>query len=89
MLVFLLGGLCGFVGAILVLFIYVSVRWEVIRKMNKEDILLLVSYFRGKTLDEEMTKLQNKLELIKKQIEAQDVIQEVQKKLAEMDKTDK
>lgn len=57
--------------------------------MNKEDILLLVSYFRGKTLDEEMTKLQNKLELIKKQIEAQDVIQEVQKKLAEMDKTNK
>lgn len=54
--------------------------------MNKEDILLLVSYFRGKTLDEEMTKLQNKLELIKKQIEAQDVIQEVQKELAEMDK---
>lgn len=54
--------------------------------MNKEDILLLVSYFRGKTLDEEMTKLQNKLELIKKQIEAQDIIQDVQKKLAEMDK---
>lgn len=57
--------------------------------MNKEDILLLVSYFRGKTLDEEMTKLQNKLELIKKQIEAQDVIQEVQKELAEMDKIEK
>lgn len=57
--------------------------------MNKEDILLLVSYFRGKNLDEEMTKLQNKLELIKKQIEAQDVIQEVQKELAEMDKIDK
>lgn len=54
--------------------------------MNKEDILLLVSYFRGKTLDEEMTKLQNKLELIKKQIEAQDIIQKVQKELAEMDK---
>lgn len=58
--------------------------------MNKEDILLLVSYFRGKTLDEEMAKLQDKLELIKKQIEAQDIIQDVQKELAEMDKiTDK
>ena len=54
--------------------------------MNKEDILLLVSYFRGKTLDEEMTKLQEKLELIKKQIEAQDVIADVQTKLQEMDK---
>ena len=54
--------------------------------MNKEDILLLVSYFRGKTLDEEMAKLQDKLELIKKQIEAQDIIQDVQKELAEMDK---
>lgn len=54
--------------------------------MNKEDILLLVSYFRGKTLDDEMARLADKLELIKKQIEAQDIIQEVQKKLSEMDK---
>ena len=54
--------------------------------MNKEDILLLVSYFRGKELSGEMAKLQDKLELIKKQIEAQDIIQDVQKKLAEMDK---
>lgn len=57
--------------------------------MNKEDILLLVSYFRGKTLDEDMTKLQDKLELIKKQIEAQDIIAEVQTKLQEMDKPKK
>ena len=54
--------------------------------MNKEDILLLVSYFRGKELDKEMTKLQEKLELIKKQIEAQDIIADVQTKLQEMDK---
>lgn len=57
--------------------------------MNKEDILLLVSYFRGKELDTEMTKLQDKLELIKKQIEAQDIIQEVQKELQEMDEDKK
>lgn len=57
--------------------------------MNKEDILLLVSYFRGKTLDDEMAKLDDKLELIKKQIEAQDIIQEVQKKLSEMDEKKK
>ena len=54
--------------------------------MNKEDILLLVSYFRGKELDKDMAKLQEKLELIKKQIEAQDVIADVQTKLQEMDK---
>ena len=57
--------------------------------MNKEDILLLVSYFRGKTLDDEMARLSDKLELIKKQIEAQDIIQEVQKKLSEMDEKKK
>lgn len=54
--------------------------------MNKEDILLLVSYFRDKELDKDMAKLQEKLELIKKQIEAQDVIADVQTKLQEMDK---
>ena len=57
--------------------------------MNKEDILLLVSYFRGKTLDKDMVKLQEKLELIKKQIEAQDIIADVQTKLQEMDKPKK
>lgn len=57
--------------------------------MNKEDILLLVSYFRGKTLDDEMARLADKLELIKKQIEAQDIIGEVQKKLSEMDEKKK
>lgn len=56
--------------------------------MNKEDILLLVDYFDGKEVD--TTKIKNKLNLIKKQIEAQDIIQDVQKELAEMDKiTDK
>lgn len=56
--------------------------------MNKEDILLLVDYFNGKELElsKEMLKLTEKLELIKKQIEAQDIISEVQKKLADMDK---
>ena len=59
--------------------------------MNKEDILLLVEYFtgNGKIEDKEMDKLISKLKLIKKQIEAQDVIQEVQKELAEMDKIEK
>lgn len=52
--------------------------------MNKEDILLLVDYFDGKEVDN--TKIINKLKLIKKQIEAQDIIQEVQKELAEIDK---
>lgn len=52
--------------------------------MNKEDILLLVDYFEGREVD--TTKIKEKLGLIKKQIEAQDVIQEVQKELAEMDK---
>lgn len=60
--------------------------------MNKEDILMLVDYFAEKKqntvelFDEKMNKLIEKLGLIKKQIEAQDVIQEVQKELAEMDK---
>lgn len=54
--------------------------------MNKEDILLLSSYLTDKELDEDMNKLRCKIELIKKQISAQDVIQEVQKELAEMDK---
>lgn len=54
--------------------------------MNKEDILLLSSYLSDKELDEDMNKLRCKIELIKKQISAQDVIQEVQKELAEMDK---
>ena len=56
--------------------------------MNKEDILLLVDYFNGRELElnKEMLKLAEKLELIKKQIEAQDIISDVQKKLADMDK---
>lgn len=52
--------------------------------MNKEDILLLVDFFEGKEV--ETTKIINKLKLIKKQIEAQDVISDVQKELEEMDK---
>ena len=52
--------------------------------MNKEDILLLVDYFDGKEVSTD--KIIEKLKLIKKQIEAQDLIQEVQKELAEMDK---
>ena len=55
--------------------------------MNKEDILLLVDYLEHQDLvGEDMKKLRNKLNLIKKQIEAQDIIQDVQKELAEMDK---
>lgn len=59
--------------------------------MNKEDILLLVDYFNesGNMSIENMDKLISKLKLIKRQIEAQDVIQEVQKELAEMDKIEK
>ena len=56
--------------------------------MNKEDILLLVDYFTDDKLTEpiegELEKLVEKLLLIKKQIEAQDTIQEIQKKLSEM-----
>lgn len=56
--------------------------------MNKEDILLLVDYFTesGTLGIEKMDKLISKLKLIKKQIEAQDVIADVQKELAEMDR---
>ena len=54
--------------------------------MNKEDILLLDSYLSDKELSEDMNKLRCKIALIKKQISAQDIIQEVQKELAEMDK---
>ena len=55
--------------------------------MNKEDILLLVNYFEGKRVkDDDLGKIKTKLSLIKKQIEAQDTIQDIQKKLAEMDK---
>lgn len=54
--------------------------------MNREDMLLLASYLSDKELDEDMNKLRCKVELIKKQISAQDIIQEVQKELAEMDK---
>lgn len=57
--------------------------------MNKEDILLMVDYLSQRDLDKDMEKLRDKLNLIKRQIEAQDVIQEVQKELAEMDKIDK
>ena len=55
--------------------------------MNKEDILLLVDYFDGKEVD--TAKIKEKLGLIKKQIEAQDIIQDVQTKLQEMDKSKK
>lgn len=54
--------------------------------MNKEDMILLDKYLSTQELDKEMSKLRDKVILINKQIEAQDVIQEVQKKLAEMDK---
>lgn len=83
MTLFLLGCLCGFVIAIIILFYMQLYEWEVI-KMNKEDILLLVDMFDGKEVD--TTKIKEKLGLIKKQIEAQDVIHEVQKELQEMDK---
>lgn len=53
--------------------------------MNKEDILALCDYLEKNDV-KELDKLKNKVFLIKKQIEAQDVIKEVQKELAEMDK---
>ena len=56
--------------------------------MNKEDILMLCDYLE-KNDAKELDKLKNKVFLIKKQIEAQDIIQEVQKELAEMDKITK
>ena len=61
--------------------------------MNKEDILLLVDYFTSDLLTDplskDMEKLVEKLLLIKKQIEAQDIIADVQTKLQEMDKPKK
>ena len=54
--------------------------------MNKEDILMLVDYLSDKELNKEMNYLKDKLDLIKKQIEAQDIIADVQKKLQELDK---
>lgn len=54
--------------------------------MNKEDMILLDKYLSTQELDNEMIKLRDKVILINKQIEAQDIIQDVQKKLAEMDK---
>ena len=54
--------------------------------MGKEDMLLLCDYLSDKDLEDNMKKLRDKVYLIKKQIEAQDIIQSVQKELAEMDK---
>lgn len=54
--------------------------------MNKEDMLLLCDYLSDKDLEDNMKQLRDKIYLIKKQIEAQDIIQKVQKELAEMDK---
>ena len=57
--------------------------------MNKDDIMLLHVYLSDKDLPKELAKLRDKIALIKSQIEAQDKIQDIQKKLAEMDKIDK
>ena len=57
--------------------------------MNKEDMLLLCDYLKDQNLDKDMNKLRDKIYLIKKQIEAQDIIADVQKELAEMDKPEK
>ena len=54
--------------------------------MNKEDMILLDKYLSSQELNDEMSKLRDKVILINKQIEAQDIIQDVQKKLAELDK---
>lgn len=54
--------------------------------MNREDMLLLHKYLTDKELDKDMDKLKSKIDLIKRQIDAQDIIQEVQKELAELDK---
>lgn len=54
--------------------------------MNREDMLLLHEYLSSQELNSDMSKLRDKIELIKKQIDAQDIIQEVQKELAELDK---
>ena len=45
--------------------------------MNKEDILLLDKYFSDIEAPEELKKLADKIKLIKRQIEAQDTIQEI------------
>ena len=57
--------------------------------MNKEDMILLDKYLSTQELDKEMSKLRDKIILINKQIEAQDIIQDVQKKLSEMDEKKK
>lgn len=57
--------------------------------MNREDMLLLCDYLESQELDGNMKKLRDKVQLIKTQIECQDKIQNIQKELAEMDKTDK
>lgn len=57
--------------------------------MNREDMLLLHKYLTDKELDKDMDKLKSKIDLIKRQIDAQDIIQEIQKELAEMDKIEK
>lgn len=57
--------------------------------MNREDMLLLHKYLTDKELDKDMDKLKSKIDLIKRQIDAQDIIQEIQKELAEMDKIKK
>ena len=57
--------------------------------MNKEDMILLDKYLSTQELDKEMSKLRDKIILINKQIEAQDIIQDVQKKIAEMDEKKK
>ena len=53
--------------------------------MNKEDILLMVEYLSKRDLDKDMERLRDKLNIIKRQIEAQDVIDEVREKLVKMD----
>lgn len=57
--------------------------------MNKEDILLMVDYLSKRDLDKDMEKLRDKLNLIKRQIEAQDVIEEVRQELDKMNKIKK
>lgn len=56
------------------------------KKMNKEDILLLDKYFSDIEAPEELKKLADKIKLIKRQIEAQDTIQEINEILSKMDK---
>ena len=57
--------------------------------MNKEDMILLDKYLSSQELDDDMIKLRDKVVLINKQIEAQDIIADVQTKLQEMDKAKK